>query len=229
MLNTTVLDPLIITLFSACHLTALDKTLDSISLPFLVRSSGESLCTLKDDIELPIPIEDIQIQSIEPKKLISFLKAMEFRTLTEKKAKEFNLSSAKIDTQEIKLNFIPKEDVYETKAPLEDIKKFDYDLYSTIQNIDQLNEWKEKISEKGYVAIDTETDSLNAIEANLIGFSFAISNNEACYIPIKHLEKSPQIELNQALVILKEIMEDQSIFKILHNKKSPLSLGPCMG
>ena len=180
---------------------------------------SRELVTLKDDIELPIPIEDIQIQSIEPKKLISFLKAMEFRTLTEKKAKEFNLSSEKIDTQEIKLNFIPKEDVYETKAPLKDIKKFDYDLYSTIQNIDQLNEWKEKISEKGYVAIDTETDSLNAIEANLIGFSFAISNNEACYIPIKHLEKSPQIELNQALVILKEIMEDQSILKILHNKK----------
>ena len=180
---------------------------------------SRELVTLKDDIELPIPIEDIQIQSIEPKKLISFLKAMEFRTLTEKKAKEFNLSSEKIDTQEIKLNFIPKEDVYETKAPLEDTKKFDYDLYSTIQNIDQLNEWKEKISEKGYVAIDTETDSLNAIEANLIGFSFAISNNEACYIPIKHLEKSPQIELNQALVILKEIMEDQSILKILHNKK----------
>ena len=180
---------------------------------------SRELVTLKDDIELPIPIENIQIQSIEPKKLISFLKAMEFRTLTEKKAKEFNLSSEKIDIQEIKLNFIPKEDVYETKAPLEDIKKFDYDLYSTIQNIDQLNEWKEKISEKGYVAIDTETDSLNAIEANLIGFSFAISNNEACYIPIKHLEKSPQIELNQALVILKEIMEDQSILKILHNKK----------
>ena len=180
---------------------------------------SRELVTLKDDIELPIPIEDIQIQSIEPKKLISFLKAMEFRTLTEKKAKEFNLSSEKIDTQEIKLNFTPKEDVYETKAPLEDIKKFDYDLYFTIQNIDQLNEWKEKISEKGYVAIDTETDSLNAIEANLIGFSFAISNNEACYIPIKHLEKNPQIELNQALVILKEIMEDQSILKILHNKK----------
>ena len=180
---------------------------------------SRELVTLKDDIELPIPIEDIQIQSIEPKKLISFLKAMEFRTLTEKKAKEFNLSSEKIDTQEIKLNFTPKEDVYETKAPLEDIKKFDYDQYSTIQHINQLNEWKEKISEKGYVAIDTETDSLNAIEANLIGFSFAISNNEACYIPIKHLEKSPQIELNQALVILKEIMEDQSILKILHNKK----------
>ena len=180
---------------------------------------SRELVTLKDDIELPIPIEDIQIQSIEPKKLISFLKAMEFRTLTEKKAKEFNLSSEKIVTQEIKLNFTPKEDVYETKAPLEDIKKFDYDLYSTIQSIDQLSEWKEKISEKGYVAIDTETDSLNAIEANLIGFSFAISNNEACYIPIKHLEKNPQIELNQALVILKEIMEDQSILKILHNKK----------
>ena len=80
---------------------------------------------------------------------------------------------------------------------------------------EELIEWKEKILEKGFVAIDTETDSLNAIEANLIGFSMAINNNEACYIPLNHLEERPQIELSRALEILKEIMEDLELEIIL--------------
>ena len=180
---------------------------------------SRELVTLKDDIELPISIDDIEIQSIEPKRLIAFLKAMEFKTLTEKKAKEFNISIDEIDSQKLELNFNPSEDIQKTEKTEENIKDFEYEKYSTIHNIEELIEWKEKILEKGFVAIDTETDSLNAIEANLIGFSMAINNNEACYIPLNHLEERPQIELNHALEILKEIMEDESILKILHNKK----------
>ena len=180
---------------------------------------SRELVTLKDDITLPIPIEDIQIQSIEPKKLISFLKGMEFKTLTEKKAREFNLSLETIDSQEIELNFKAKNIAQEPLKDSVDITDFNYKNYSTITDITQLNQWKDKISEKGFVAIDTETDSLNAIDANLVGFSMAIDNNEACYVPIAHSEKSPQIEIEKALEVLKEIMEDQGVLKILHNKK----------
>ena len=180
---------------------------------------SRELVTLKDDITLPIPIEDIQIQSIEPKKLISFLKGMEFKTLTEKKAREFNLSLENIDSQEIELNFKAKNIAQEPLKDSVDITDFNYKNYSTITDITQLNQWKDKISEKGFVAIDTETDSLNAIDANLVGFSMAIDNNEACYVPIAHSEKSPQIEIEKALEVLKEIMEDQGVLKILHNKK----------
>ena len=180
---------------------------------------SRELVTLKDDITLPIPIEDIQIQSIEPKKLISFLKGMEFKTLTEKKAREFNLSLENIDSQEIELNFKAKNIAQEPLKDSVDITDFNYKNYSTITDITQLNQWKDKISEKGFVAIDTETDSLNAIDANLVGFSMAIDNNEACYVPIAHSEKSPQIKIEKALEVLKEIMEDQGVLKILHNKK----------
>ena len=171
---------------------------------------SRELVTLKDDIELPIPIDDIEIQSIEPHKLISFLKAMEFKTLTEKKAKEFNIYPDEVVSQKLELNFNPKEDTGEVQKNEEDIKKFEYEKYSTIQSLEELNKWKEKISEKGYVAIDTETDSLNAVEANLIGFSMAISNNEACYVPLNHLEESSQIELDQALKINENISEIHS-------------------
>ena len=180
---------------------------------------SRELVTLKDDIDLPMSLDDIQIQSIKPKKLISFLKAMEFKTLTEKKSTQFNLSSDEIESQELNLNFIPEKEVQESSQSTKDIKKFNYEDYSTIENTQQLKQWKEKIFEKGYVAIDTETDSLNAIEANLIGFSMAIDNNEACYVPINHSENKPQIKLDSALKILKEIMEDHGVLKILHNKK----------
>jgi DNA polymerase-1 len=180
---------------------------------------SRELVTLKNDITLPIPIEDIQIQSIEPKKLISFLKGMEFKTLAEKKAREFNVSLETIDSQEIELNFEAKNIAQEPLKDSVDITNFNYKNYSTITDITQLNQWKDKISEKGFVAIDTETDSLNAIDAHLVGFSMAIDNNEACYVPIAHSENSPQIEIEKALEVLKEIMEDQGVLKILHNKK----------
>ena len=186
------------------------------SLSLALKSEGYIISTFSDGLS---GFDDIEIQSIEPKRLIAFLKAMEFKTLTEKKAKEFNISIDEIDSQKLELNFNPSEDIQKTEKTEENIKNFEYEKYSTIHNIEELIEWKEKILEKGFVAIDTETDSLNAIEANLIGFSMAINNNEACYVPLNHLEERPQIELSHALEILKEIMEDESILKILHNKK----------
>ena len=82
-----------------------------------------------------------------------------------------------------------------------------------------MDNWKRIITEKGYVAIDTETDSLNAIQANLIGFSLATDINEACYIPIKHDNADEQIHIDDAIDFLKSINEDPSILKIFHNKK----------
>ena len=180
---------------------------------------SRELVTLKEDVKLPIPIKDIEIQSFDPKKLISFLKGMEFKTLTEKKAREFNLNLEDIETEELKLEFNKEKEV-ETKTKNEkDFNKFDYKKYSTIINKNELDNWKRKITEKGYVAIDTETDSLNAIQANLIGFSLATDINEACYIPIKHDNADKQIHIDDAIDFLKSINEDPSILKIFHNKK----------
>ena len=70
-----------------------------------------------------------------------------------------------------------------------------------ILNKDELENWKKRIIEKGYVAIDTETDSLNAIEANLIGFSLAIDVNDACYIPLRHDNANKQINFDDAIAV----------------------------
>ena len=180
---------------------------------------SRELVTLKEDVKLPIPIKDIEIQSFDPKKLISFLKGMEFKTLTEKKAREFNLNLEDIETEELELEFNKEKEVETETKNEKDFNKFDYKKYSTIINKNELDKWKRKITEKGYVAIDTETDSLNAIQANLIGFSLATGINEACYIPIKHDNADKQIHIDDATDFLKSINEDPSILKIFHNKK----------
>ena len=180
---------------------------------------SRELVTLKEDVKLPIPIKDIEIQSFDPKKLISFLKGMEFKTLTEKKAREFNLNLEDIETEELELEFNKEKEVETETKNEKDFNKFDYKEYSTIINKNELDKWKRKITEKGYVAIDTETDSLNAIQANLIGFSLATDINEACYIPIKHDNADKQIHIDDATDFLKSINEDPSILKIFHNKK----------
>ena len=144
---------------------------------------------------------------------------MEFKTLTEKKAREFNLNLEDIETEELELEFNKEKEVETETKNEKDFNKFDYKEYSTIINKNELDKWKRKITEKGYVAIDTETDSLNAIQANLIGFSLATGINEACYIPIKHDNADKQIHIDDATDFLKSINEDPSILKIFHNKK----------
>tara|TARA_B100000676_G_C18075367_1_gene847252 strand:- start:659 stop:3454 length:2796 start_codon:yes stop_codon:yes gene_type:complete len=180
---------------------------------------SRKLVTLKEDVKLPIPIKDIEIQSFDPKKLISFLKGMEFKTLTEKKAREFNLKLEDIETEELELEFNKEKEVETETKNEKDFNRFDYKKYTTIVSKNELDNWKRKITEKGYVAIDTETDSLNAIQANLIGFSLATDINEACYIPIKHDNADEQIHIDNAIDFLKSINEDPSILKIFHNKK----------
>ena len=180
---------------------------------------SRELVTLKEDVELPIPIKNIEIQSINPEKLISFLKGMEFKTLTEKKAREFNLNLDKIKTEELNLEFNEKEVIRTEVKNEKDFNNFELEKYSTILNKDELEDWKRRIIEKGYVAIDTETDSLNAVEANLIGFSLAIDVNDACYIPLRHDNAKKQINFDDAIEFLKSINTDSSILKIFHNKK----------
>jgi DNA polymerase-1 len=180
---------------------------------------SRKLVTLKEDVELPIPIKNIKIQSINPEKLISFLKGMEFKTLTEKKAREFNLNLDEIKTEELNLEFNEKQVIKDEVKNEKDFNNFELEKYSTILNKDELENWKKRIIEKGYVAIDTETDSLNAVEANLIGFSLAIDVNEACYIPLMHDNADTQINFDDAIEFLKSVNTDSSILKIFHNKK----------
>ena len=179
---------------------------------------SKKLVTLKNDVPLPIPIKETALKEIDAEKLISFLKEMEFKTLTEKKSKQLNIDSDKIKASDQVEKFEKK--IIDSPKEIEEINsEFDRENYQIIQSLDELTQWKLKAENIGYVAFDTETNSLDAVEADMVGFSLCTSENDACYVPLLHEENDKQIDFDQAIDILKSILEDNGIKKILHNMK----------
>ncbi len=112
-------------------------------------------------------------------------------------------------------------------------QKFDRSKYETVRSLERLNAWIERAGDLGYVAIDTETSSLDPIQAELCGFSLAVESNEACYVPLSHRrggeggkdslfpgEISPnQLSEKAALDAIKPLLEDLGVLKIGQNLK----------
>ena len=184
-----------------------------------IRMSRE-LVTLKRNVPLMSILDDIESLAIkEPdhKKLFTFLQAQEFRTIV-KRAADY-------------MKVIPPEPITATSTQrgVQDIS-FKQDSYECVTEIDHLDRWINLIREIGYVALDTETNSLDEMQASLIGISLAVNPNQGCYIPLKHnsspeliIEESNntvnQIDYDAALGRLKPLLEDNSILKIGQNIK----------
>jgi DNA polymerase-1 len=102
--------------------------------------------------------------------------------------------------------------------------------YETVMDLDRLEAWVAEATELGHVAVDTETTSLNAMQADLVGVSLATAPGKACYIPLGHVDGEGdllgggalvegQIPMKAALAVLKPLLEDPSVLKIAQNMK----------
>ena len=91
----------------------------------------------------------------------------------------------------------------------------------TIFNASQLSEWAERLKTADMVSFDTETTSLDYMQAKLVGFSFAITTDEACYVPLTHdYENAPQqLSFEEAFAIIQPILENEKIKKVGQNLK----------
>jgi DNA polymerase-1 len=96
--------------------------------------------------------------------------------------------------------------------------------------MDTLDAWIEKIRARGYVAVDTETTSLNEMQAELVGICLAVVPGEACYIPLAHRDGSDdlfssgqlvegQLDREEVIARLKPVLEDDAVLKIGQNMK----------
>ncbi len=180
-----------------------------------IRLSRE-LVTLRRDVPLETSIDALAISDPDPKALMAFMDKMEFRTL--KRRVQDTLVLEGVMSQEV----MPEADI-------------DPSAYQTVTRQEALSDWIDRARKRGVLAIDTETDSLDAVSARLVGISLAVAPNEACYIPLAHIDpeasgdmfESPapeQIELSQALALLKPLLADPSILKIGQNIKYDLTI-----
>ncbi|WP_299146091.1 DNA polymerase I [uncultured Tateyamaria sp.] len=179
---------------------------------------SRDLVRLDENTPLDFTLDDLEVRDPIPEQLMPFLAEMEFRTLTKRIADKLG-----VDTPEIK-------DTAPAPADAPEAPSFENSTYEHVQTADALQTWIDLIYERGYVAVDTETTGLNEMTASLVGISLAVNAGHACYIPLTHKqggddlfgsdELAPgQMPLEQALEMLKPVLEDDSILKIGQNMK----------
>ncbi len=104
--------------------------------------------------------------------------------------------------------------------------QIDRSRYETLLTEADLNRWVEKLKQAKLFALDTETDNLDYMAANLVGISFALENGEAAYLPLQldYLGAPKTLEKTTALTLLKPVLENPTIQKVGQNFKYDLTI-----
>jgi DNA polymerase-1 len=203
---------------------------------------SKRLVKLDDNVPVPVPISELSVVEPDPRELAGFLKAMELNALLRRVASAWDLSDlAAIPAVEVSVKrpFLPDPDREETTAgPAEEAvsvdahtsarRPIDRSLYETVTELPVLERWIAEAQEAGTVCIDTETTSLNEMDAHLVGVALAVAPGRACYVPLGHgagggldFSGSHTRQLRLELVVdrLKVLFEDPSVLKVGQNIK----------
>lgn len=228
---------------------------------------SRELVTLKTDVPLDVDLDGLVLEPQDGPKLIGFLKAMEFTSLTRRVAEATDTDASAVEPCHVETQWGadahgPDVDVVVTsvadvtvvavatgepaaatgytpqaladkRAANATAQKIDTGAYTCIRDIATLKLWLAEAVETGVMAFDTETNSLDPMQAELVGFSLALpgqnGTTRAAYIPLQHKSGQGdllgggmvdgQIPLGQALEALKAVLEDASVLKIAQNMK----------
>ncbi|MCL1147758.1 DNA polymerase I [Shewanella sp. 10N.261.52.F9] len=168
------------------------------------------LATIKLDVELEQDWRALSIEPANKDELIKCYGEMEFKRWLAEVLDNKPSSKASADTDD--------------DAPA---AKLDIEVeYDTILTLEQLDTWVAKLNQAELIAIDTETTSLNYMEAELVGISFAVEAGKAAYLPLSHDYVDAPEQLDKALIFekLQPLLEDESIKKVGQNLKYDISI-----
>ncbi len=191
------------------------------------------LVTLKEDCDLPQPLDEMVLGPVPPEPLAAFLEHHGFTSLLRRldagrgsPSRTTELNPAKPTTPGA--NAAPAGEA--NRQPLPDFPAVDHAAYETVQTMERLEAWIARASAAQVVAVDTETTALDPMRADLVGVSLALGPNDACYIPLGHggsdmfAQKPEQVAMNDALAALKPLLEDESVLKVFQNGKYDLNV-----
>ncbi|MCB2061565.1 MAG: DNA polymerase I [Novosphingobium sp.] len=189
------------------------------------------LVTLKEDCELPVPIEDFKLGEIPPDPLAAFLEKHGFTSLLKRLGSGTGSPVKATDLDPAKpVNAAAGPAEGASRQPLPDMPDVDHDAYECVTTPEALDGWIERAFAARLIAFDTETSALDAMRAELVGVSLATGPNEACYIPLGHggtdmfAERPEQIDREEALSRLKLLLESDAVLKVGQNAKYDLNV-----
>ncbi|SHJ01006.1 DNA polymerase I [Roseomonas rosea] len=182
---------------------------------------SRKLVELDRNAPLPCPMDDLKTRGPEPGKLVAFLKAQGFRSV------QHRLGLDATGEVPVSRPAGPAPAPVALSLPAEGPA---FGPYQTITTIDALHDFVRAARETGVMALDTETSSLDALNASLIGICMAVAPGKAAYLPLRHegtdmLTPAPeQLPFDAAIEVLRPVLTDPSVLKVLHNAKYDLEV-----
>jgi DNA polymerase-1 len=189
------------------------------------------LVALKEDAPLPEPLEEFKLDGVPREPLAAFLEKHGFTSLLRR------LDGGQgSPTRSTDLNPAKPERAGADASPdgnrqeMPEMPAVDRDAYECVQTFERLEHWIARARAARVVAVDTETSSLDAMSAELVGVSLGLGPNDACYIPLGHggtdmfAERPEQVDRDAAIAALKPLLEDDAVLKIGQNIKYDLNV-----
>ncbi|WP_295703895.1 DNA polymerase I [uncultured Haemophilus sp.] len=185
------------------------------------------LATIKTDVALDITPEQLTLGASNNDQLTEYFGRYEFkRWLNEVMNGADSITNN--NEQPTKINHyqatpaLAQDNSEEALPPIQ----IDRSRYETLLTEADLNRWVEKLKQAKLFALDTETDNLDYMAANLVGISFALENGEAAYLPLQldYLGAPKTLEKTTALALLKPVLENPAIQKVGQNFKYDLTI-----
>ena len=202
------------------------------------------LATIKTDVELDVTHDQLTTSPQDHDKLVELFGKYEFKKWLNEVMNGTNPVTTSTK-ERIPTNYEVTQAVEKTESFAK--VEIDRSKYETVTTETQLTKWIKKIQKEKLVAVDTETNALDVMSAELVGISFGLASGEACYIPLTHKEEvseqagqgdlfvestatlgyelvKNQLDLTACLAQLKPILEDEQIKKIGQNIKYDLTV-----
>ena len=194
---------------------------------------SKRLVTLLDDVPNIVEPQTFRVREPDPSELLAFLEKMEFTTLTRRVKAQLHKEGHVADMAEagpiLDNTPIIHGQITETRPP-EKHDVIDYSKFETITELSRLEAVLAKAKSQGFMAIDTETNSLSSVSGKLVGVCLSTDINQSYYVPLAHVDPifgapiEGQIPFDAAIAALKSACEDIGILKIGHNIKYDISV-----
>lgn len=200
------------------------KLLDNRDMAYLSRK----LATIKLDVELELNIDEMQMQPPQDDILLELYERLQFKSWQDeiRRRSATPAVTAKPKAQAAR----PAEDDLFAEPTIETevaaVEPEYQAVFHTLLTEEDFTDWVQRLSAATLFAFDTETTSVDAQQARLVGISFAVAEGEGAYVPIAHdyMGVPQQLDQDYVLAALRPLLEDPAITKVCQNGKYDINV-----
>ena len=173
------------------------------------------LATIKTDVPIELDLDALQVKDANQQELEKLFEELEFKTFAKRILKKDKQEQKKQNLQLDLFAEFPTEGKEEAEfSSFETIKTIPHE-YKLVEKEDEIKQLCDYFLTKEILSLDTETTSLSPIDAELVGLSFSVKENEAFYVPVP----ADQDEARKLVDLLRPVYENEKILKVGQNLK----------